>query len=255
MRDLVAQLGGLFELQGLRRALHVVGQSHQQLPRFALQEHLGPLDLLRVVLLADQTHAGAGAAVDLVLQAGPGTIAEIAVLALPDLEYALQEMQRLAHRTGARVRTEVAAAGALAPAVQRQAGKPVAAGQVDVRIRLVVAQQDIERRLVRLDEVLLQQQRVGLGGGDGDLHVTDAHHQRLGLGIQPRVAKVAAEAIAQVPRLAHVEQFAGSIVHLVHAAAIGHRGEKGGRVEFVTHRPAPPVRFPARSRSARRPPA
>jgi len=41
----------------------------------------------------------------------------------------------------------------------------------DVWIRLVVAQPDVEARLVALDEVLLGEQRLGLGGGDQELDV------------------------------------------------------------------------------------
>ena len=43
----------------------------------------------------------------------------------------------------------------------------------DVRIGLVVAQADVEARLVLLDEVLLGQQRLGLGVDDERLDVVD----------------------------------------------------------------------------------
>ena len=46
-------------------------------------------------------------------------------------------------------------------------------GDRDVRERLVVAQPHVERRPVALDEVLLEVQRLGLGGGDDDLDPRD----------------------------------------------------------------------------------
>jgi hypothetical protein len=48
------------------------------------------------------------------------------------------------------------------------------AGDLQVRVALVVAEQDVESRVQRLDEVVLEQQRLGLG----------AHHR----GLQPRDA-------------------------------------------------------------------
>ena len=82
-----------------------------------------------------------------------------------------------------------------------------------------------------LDQVLFEQQRIGFGGGDGDLNVANAHHQGDGFRIQPRVAKITAHALAQIARLAHVEQAAGAVVHLIHTAARGERGDKvlGGK--------------------------
>ena len=47
----------------------------------------------------------------------------------------------------------------------------------DVRERLVVAEADVERRPVTLDEVLLEVERLGLGARDDDLDVSIALDQ------------------------------------------------------------------------------
>ena len=52
-------------------------------------------------------------------------------------------------------------------------------GDGDVRERLVVAQADVERRPVALDEVLLEVQRLHLGAGHDRLDLVDALDQLL----------------------------------------------------------------------------
>ena len=120
MLYLIAQLGGPLVGQRGGGPLHIVGESHQQLPRLALQKQLGMTHLLRVVRGADQTHTGPGTALDLILQTGSGAVAKVAVLTLAHAEHFLQKMQGLAHRAGAGIGPEVAALAPLAAAVQGQ---------------------------------------------------------------------------------------------------------------------------------------
>ena len=47
----------------------------------------------------------------------------------------------------------------------------------DVGKRLVVAEPDVERRTMPLDEVLLEVERLGLGARHDHLHVGDAVHE------------------------------------------------------------------------------
>ena len=63
----------------------------------------------------------------------------------------------------------------------------------DVRVGLVVAQQDVVRRAQLLDQGLLKQQRFRFAAGDGDLDIRDAPDQCLGLGIQTGIAEIAGE--------------------------------------------------------------
>ena len=72
-----------------------------------------------------------------------------------------------------------------------------------------------------LDEVVLEQQRLGLGIGDRDLDARDVPDQRLHLRIDVAREEVIADAVAQAARLAHVQQFgfpsSSARIHAVHA--------------------------------------
>ena len=193
------------------------------------------LHLFGVVFLADQAHAGCGAAADLVLQTGPRAIAVVAVLALAHLEYLLQEIQAVAHGAGAGIGAEVAALPALGAPVQGEPRK-LAVRQVDIGVGFVVTQQDVVDRLVLLDQVVLQQQRLDLAVQHSDLDVGDVGHHRHGFRLQPAGAEVAGNPVFQVFGLAHVQQPPLGVVHLVHAGALAQGGEKGLVIETaVSH--------------------
>ena len=61
----------------------------------------------RYCSFVNDADAGRRAALDLVLQARPRAVAEVAVFAVANEEQLLQFIQRLAHRASARVRPEV----------------------------------------------------------------------------------------------------------------------------------------------------
>ena len=60
--------------------------------------------------------------------------------------------------------------------------------QLDVRIGLVVAQQDVEARLALLDQVVFKRQRLVLVGDRDVLDVDRLAHQRAGLRRSPAMA-------------------------------------------------------------------
>ncbi len=91
------------------------------------------------------------------------------------------------------------------------------AGDVDERKALVVLEQDVVARLVPLHQVVLEQQRLGFRRRLGDLDARHLRDHRLGLVGVGAAAEVARHAIAQVPRLADVEDPAGRVEHAVHA--------------------------------------
>ena len=72
---------------------------------------------------------------------------------------------------------EVGAVAAVALAREVHPREVLVEADRDVRVRLVVAQPDVEARLVLLDEVLLGEQRLGLGVHDERLDVIDHRHQ------------------------------------------------------------------------------
>ena len=185
--------------------------------------------VVRVPFPVDQAHAGCAATVDLMLQAGPRPVLEEAVLAGPDAEQLLQDVEAVAHCGGTRKRTEVAPPAAR-PTVERQARK-VMLGQVDVGVGLVVAQDDVVGRPLRLDQALLEQKRFRLAAGDGHLDVAHLGDERHGLRGQSRGAEVGGHPRLQVARLADVEHRPVLAHHPVDAWARGQCGKEGFRVE------------------------
>ena len=84
--DAVAYDRGFLELLLCGGGFHVPGQFVEQFLALALQEQLRIVHLVRVFLFRYEADARRRAALDLILQAGPGTVAEIAVLALANLK-------------------------------------------------------------------------------------------------------------------------------------------------------------------------
>ena len=125
-----------------------------------VEHHDGRLDVARIGLAVDERRARRGAAADLVLEAGPRAVGEERVLAAAQPEQLLQLVQRLVDRARRRVRAEQAP-GKLARAAVEGEPRKLVRGQVHVGKALVVAQDDVEARPVALDEVVLEQQRLG----------------------------------------------------------------------------------------------
>ena len=98
--DPVAHRRRALEFHGLRRFGHLGGQ--RLLDPFGppRQESLSIAHTRTVILAAYQSAARAGAALDLILQAGPRPRLEILVRAVAQQEHALQLVQRPVHRTG-----------------------------------------------------------------------------------------------------------------------------------------------------------
>jgi hypothetical protein len=92
----------------------------------------------------------------------------------------------------------------------------------DERIGLVVAQSDVEARAVLLDEVLLGQQRLGLGGDEHELDRLDRVDHLVGAA-RDRIAEVAGDALLDRLGLADVDDLALVVAEQVDARAVGQR--------------------------------
>src|SRR2546422_10477530 len=86
-------------------------------------------------------------------------------------EDAVEDVERLAYLLRVRVRPEVDDAAPVPLAREHDPRVVVLDGDGDVRERLVVAQADVERRAVALDEILLEVQGLDLGVGDDHLDI------------------------------------------------------------------------------------
>ena len=100
----------------------------------------------------------------------------------------------------------------------------------DVRERLVVAQPDVERRPVALDEVLLEVERLGLVARDDDLDVRDAARELPDRHAAVAALEVAAHARAQRLRLADVQRVALLVAEDVDARLARKPGKRSFKV-------------------------
>ncbi len=166
----VAVAGRVLEPLLGRRLSHLLLEPPADRPVVARQELDHLVDHLAVVLLRDVADARRVAALDVEVEARDAAVpAGLRPLARPVAEDAVQDVERLAHLLRVRERAEVPHAAAMALAREHDARVVVLDRDGDVRERLVVAQTDVERRPVALDEVLLEVQRLDLAAGDDRL--------------------------------------------------------------------------------------
>ena len=104
-------------------------------------------------------------------------------------------------------------------------------GVSNVRVRLVVAQQHIEFRLILLDQTVFERQGFALVVHDDVVEIRDFPHQRTGLGIQPAgFEEIRFHAIAQGTRFPHVQNISQGVLEQVDARLGGKAG--GFLIEF-----------------------
>ena len=107
---------------------------------------------------------------------------------------AVDEVHQAVRQIGRKVRAEVSRA-VLAQAARHVDARILLAGELDVGIGLVVAQQDVEARLVLLDEVVLERQRFFFVVDQDVVDIARFGDQRAGLDVgQLVVGEVAADA-------------------------------------------------------------
>ena len=172
--EAVAVARRLLEALVVGGVLHLPLELAQDRPRLSREELHHLLDDQPVVLLRDVSDARRQAAFDVVVEArDPGVPSRLRPFAGPVREDTVEHVERLAHLLGVRVRPEVGDAAPVPLAGEHHARKVVLDRDRDVRERLVVAQADVERRPVALDQVLLEVESLDLAAGDDHLDVVD----------------------------------------------------------------------------------
>ena len=128
--------------------------------------------------------AGAVAAVDVVFETGVGMSAVKVDFTGGDFEIAMDEIDEAVGEVAGEVRAEVSAI--LTEAASDVDAGELFVGEFDVGVGFVVAEEDIEAGPVLLDQVVFEQQRLGLGTrhrdldvGQAGLHVRDARPHTL----------------------------------------------------------------------------
>ena len=208
--DLVAHRRRLLELQRIGHRHHAALQRVHHLVGLAEQESFGIGHVAGVALLVDEAHARRTAALNLVQQARPRAVREHRVLAGAQAKHLLQQLDRLLHRPRTWIRSEVLVPTIDAAAVVRHP-RVLVRHQLQVRVALVVAKQDVEARRQRLDQVVLEQQRLGLAAHHRRLQPHDAAHHHADARALVVFVEVAGHALLQVARLADIEHLVGRV--------------------------------------------
>ena len=218
--DAVADRRRPLELHRPAGRRHGLGKLLLHLGRSPGEEQYRVLDHDRIVGFRDQPDAGRAAPLDLVQEARPRPAGEHRVRAGAQQERLLQLVERPVHAAGRGEGAEVAPRLLARAAVLADLREGVAGGDLDVGEALVVAQEHVVARLQLLDQVLLQEQRLGLalrgqehhraGGGDHSPYACVVA-QRLG---------VSGDALLQAARLADVEHLALGVEHPIDAGLV-----------------------------------
>jgi hypothetical protein len=160
------------------------------------QAHVADRGRVRVVG-GEAFDARSQAAVNVILQARLGMEAREVDLAGRHQKMAVDEVHQAVRQVGGKVRAEIGGA-VLAQAARDVHARIFFAGQLDVGVGLVVAQQDVEARLVLLDEVVFERQRFFFVVDQDVVDVAGFGDQRAGLDVGQLVfEEVAADAVAQ----------------------------------------------------------
>ena len=222
----VAQRRRQLKLQLVRRGLHLHAQLARHLLVVPLQDEDGLLHPGVVVLLAARELAPAVAVVHVVIQAG-ALLAEVA----RELLGAAGQLERQPQRIDHMLRHEAAAEGTkVAGLVAGNAADHLHGGivlrQIDAQIRvaLVILQEDVVLGHVPLDERAFEHERLKFRPGDDGVEMVDLrdHLPRLRR-MGGRILKILADTVFELLRLADVDDRAGLVLHQVHARLVGQR--------------------------------
>ena len=194
--------------------------------RFACQEALGIADIAGIVSALPFRHARPGAASDLVQQAGSTAVVEDRVLAGAQFENLLDQLDRLFYRPGTREGPEVAVALVDRATVIADARISLAA-ELQIGIALVVAEQDIELGVQSLDQIVFQQQGLGLGANHRGFHPGDACHHHADAAATMVLLEIAGDAFFQMFGLADIKHLILGVEIAIDTWHAGQRGDLG----------------------------
>ena len=178
-----------------------------------------------VLLLALQSCAGGSAEAHLVFQAGSPHLdcsAGAEGEELPDDVLQLAEDAAVGVRAVEAFGFWFLAFGIMVRVAGEDESGIVLVGEAEVGVGLVVLEETVVAGLVALDEVVLEEEGVDLGGHDGDTDVVDVADEHANLGALVVVAgEVLADALLEVAGLADIDDLARGVEVLVHTRTLG----------------------------------
>ena len=121
-------------------------------------------------------------------------------------EQPAQHIEHLAHARRAHVRAEILRLVLFHPAHQLHAGVILREVDFQIRVMLIVLEQDVVLRLMQLDEVTFQNQRFEIRIAEHDIKIVDPRHHRAHLDrVRLGMGEILADAVFEVDRLANVD--------------------------------------------------
>ena len=217
--ELVAAVERELELLRLGVRRHLFAQQAVDVSLAALQKAHRRLDPLAVLLGRNFMRAGRGAAVDVVVEAGLFGLGRDRRRADAHAEGHVDDLEHVADAHAAHVRAEI-----LVPldklARYGEGGIGLGDGDLDIRVRLVVFEQDVVLRLIFFDEVVFEGEGVDLGLGDDVVEVVDVGDHRLHLFGLGRRMEVLAHPVFEDARLADVDHVFVRVEHDIDAGLI-----------------------------------
>ena len=217
--DQIPHLERRLEIEIVGRALHATRQLLHDVLVLSVQEIDGPVHLQLIVRLRLLPDARPVALVDVIVHAliRERRILRERLVTVPDMEGLPDELDDLIDLIIRGVRTEVAGPVlVLLPHLQDPRVELVR--HLDVRIGLVVLQQGVVARLMFLDEIILEHQRLELRIDDDVLKALHQMHHLLDLhGFLIGFLEVLLDAVFQHLRLADIDDLILRAVHDIDA--------------------------------------
>ena len=222
----VAVPGGLFEAFIARCAGHTLLDADEEIAAPSVEKHTDVAGRFGVARVADQTgNAGAEAALDVVLKAGPGVRAGEVHATTGHQEALVDEVHQAVRQAVGEIGAEVERAVFDETPGDVNAREFLAGGEADEGVGLVVAQQHVEFGLVQLDQMVFERQGLLVVVHDDVVHVGNFASQGASLGVLPAgFQEVGTHAAAQGFGLADVNDAVQDVFEQIDAR----RGGQGG---------------------------
>ena len=218
----VTQLRGALVILGVTGLVHPLPQPGTHLERLSRQEQQYIVDHAAVLFPALGADARRLAARDMKVETGPvgGVVGQIPGAGSHGEDPA-DDFQRLPQRCDVGVRPEIARAGDGDAPDHQHARKRLGQRDRDLRITLIVAQPDVELRLVFLDERVFEQQRLRLGRHDDRFEIGDLPLEHLPLRTALVIGEVLRDARAKVRRFSDIHDLPGPVFPEIDAGMSG----------------------------------
>ena len=225
----VAQARGFFKILILRRLFHFGFELFLHFAALAFEKTARGLDLFEILLVRDVADAWRGAVFQmrvkamLVIRFARREDAAAAQVKLP-----LRERDDVPRRRRVDERAEVARAVVFFETCKSKIRDRVVQIHFEHQKSFVVAEADVVARLEFLDELAFEQQRLGFAADDVEIEITDRLDERVEFQVPahaPAGLKILADALAQIERLADVDDRAEAVAMKIHAGLVRQRAD------------------------------